>query len=437
MIRQTLSLLFEFFGKKKPNKEKCVFSLYLPDEVKLHIFSFLTVKELCDMASVSRDFKILALDDSLWRRFFVKVALAKDPPPARVCHSAVVYGERMYVYGGHVPDALNFIRDVKNDFYAYHFATKKWEAIVPRNGSEPLPYKTEHTAVIYKNSMYLFGGYSNGTLGYRDVSIYEYNFDTRTCVRVDAGGTVPPDRSAHTAVVYKDNMYILGGWDGTVSNNDFYMFHFETRTWSEVEYEGLPPPFIRSHSAVVYNDSMVVFGGYGENIHPTSIFIFHFPTKRWDEIKASASLASSLSLPSPGGKTASSSYGCVSSSSGGGNTAGSSSGEDDKDPYSSLHGIVTGPCGRSRFRMVYYQQSLWVFGGWDRKSYFADLWRFRLDTRTWHKIDAFFDLKGVGQHSLVVHQGRMYLYGGYCADSKAPHPHLYIYKLPNMSCAEA
>jgi len=397
-----------------------MFCMLLPAEVKLHVFSFLTAKELGEAASVSREFKTLAMDDSLWRRFFVKVVAKPDSsPPSRVCHSAVVYGDRMYVFGGHVPDPLNFIRDVKDDFYSYHLTTKKWEPVVLRSGSEPLPFKTEHTAVVHKNCMYLFGGYSNGTLGYRDVSVYEYNFDTKTCTRVEAGGTVPPDRSAHTAVVYKDNMYILGGWDGSVSNNDFYVYNFDSRTWAEVEYAGPPPPCVRSHSAVVYEDSMVVFGGYGENTHPTGIFIFHFPSKRWREIKTSP--PSAPVTPSSHSATRPSSP----------NKPYTSSPIFDKDS-------AKGPCGRSRFRMVYYQESLWVFGGWDRLSYFADLWRFRLDTLTWHKIDAFFDLKGgVGQHSLVVHQGRMYLYGGYCAESKAPHPHLYIYKLPKMVYAEA
>lgn len=52
--------------------------------------------------------------------------------------------------------------------------SKKWESIHSKSEIS-LPYKTEHTAVLYKNCMYLFGGYS-GSLGYRDTAIYEYNF---------------------------------------------------------------------------------------------------------------------------------------------------------------------------------------------------------------------------------------------------------------------
>lgn len=378
-VQGALSFLFELFTKKKKqDREKCLFNIYLPDEIKLHIFSYLSVFDLCETACVCREFRTLALDDGLWKRFFVKM-ITKDSPPARVCHSALVYGEKMFIYGGHVPDTFNYIRDVKNDFYSYHFGTKKWEVVHPKNDGGSLPFKTEHTAVLYKNCMYLFGGYS-GPLGYRDTAIYEYNFDTRQCTRIEATGTLPPDRSAHTAVVYKDHMYIMGGWDGTESNNDFFMYHFESKEWSLVPYKGTPPPRIRSHSAVLFRDSMVVFGGYGENTHPVNVYIFHFLTATWEKIRPVNAHA--------------------------------------------------GPSGRSRFRMVFHEDSLWCFGGWDRKNYFNDLWRFRLDTLTWHHIDAAFELQGVGQHSLVVHKGRMYVYGGYCADSKAPHPGLYVYRLP-------
>jgi len=406
---------------------KGFFQLSIPDEVKLIIFSYLSLNELCKLSYVSKDIRALSLDDGLWMSFFVKMNPAVNPvldrdehepfiPPARVCHSAVIHGERMYIFGGHIPDPLNYIRDVKSDCCAFHFPTHSWEPILPSPKGEPFPSKTEHTAVVHQNTMYLFGGYSNSTTGYSDVDIYAFNFDTRICERVNATGNAPTDRSAHTAVVYQDSMYVLGGWDGDVSNNDFHAFHFPTRVWSRVAYTGFAPPSVRSHATVVFKDTMLVFGGYGEQIlHPTSLYIFHFLEGRWEEISfdvspTSSSLTSSLS----------------------------SSSISNVGFPSSPKQTFTGPCGRSRFRMVYYQESLWVFGGWDRQSYFADLWRFRIDKKVWHKVDASFDLQGVGQHSLVVNQqGYMYLYGGYCPVAKAPHPHLYAFRLPQPRNAEA
>jgi len=56
--------------------------------------------------------------------------------------------------------------------------------------------------------------------------------------------------------------------------------------------------------------------------------------------------------------------------------------------------------------------------------------RFRLDTYTWHSIDVAFQLQGVSGHSLVLHKGCLYVYGGFCADSKTAHSNLYAYPLP-------
>lgn len=310
----------------------------------------------------------------------------------------------MYIYGGHIPDPLNYIRDVKNDMYAFHFKTRKWAAITAADGSPPFPSKTEHTGVVHGDSMYLFGGYSNGTMGYSDIDVYAVHLLSRSVERIPAVGEAPSDRSAHSAVVYHDHMYIFGGWDGTTTNNDFHAFHIPSRTWARVEYSGISPPCIRSHATVVYKDSMLVFGGYGELVqHPSSLYIYHFLGKCWEEIQFAPSLCLSSSAQVPAGPSA----------------------------------VIKGPCGRSRFRMVIHNHSLWVFGGWDRQAYFADLWRFRLSTRVWSHVSTDFELQGVGQHSLVVSDNQMYLYGGYCSVAKAPHPHLYIYRFPRPRNEEA
>jgi len=46
------------------------------------------------------------------------------------------------------------------------------------------------------------------------------------------GNTSPPTpRHSHSAVVYEDSMYVFGGYDGHY-RNDFYRFNFVTGNWS-------------------------------------------------------------------------------------------------------------------------------------------------------------------------------------------------------------
>jgi len=376
-----LQKLFSFLVRRNSRKNHTLnipYFQFLPSEMQYHIFSFLDAKDLLECTRVNKEWNVIANDETFWNRFFVKISRVNEPPSPKVCHSSVVFKGRLYVYGGHVPDAQNYIRDVKNDFYRYDFVTHRWES-VPSKSEWTLPLKTEHSAVLYKTSMFIFGGYSGG-LGYRDSNLYEYNLLTKHWSKIEPQGEIPRDRSAHTAVVYRDHMYILGGWDGMDSNKDLYKYSFETREWSRVLQSGNVPPNIRSHAAVVYKDQMIVCGGYGNEGHPESVYIFYFEKGEWVEI-------------------------------------------DGKEGFR--------PRGRSRFKAVVFNDSLWCYGGWDRKAYFHDLWRFDLITHKWHKIETYTNkLSNLGQHSMVIHNGIMYIYGGYSPEMKSPHNNLFAYKFP-------
>lgn len=52
--------------------------------------------DLCQTAQVCKEFKVLSTDDGLWRRFFVKLQ-TKEAPSARVCHSALVFVDFLWV----------------------------------------------------------------------------------------------------------------------------------------------------------------------------------------------------------------------------------------------------------------------------------------------------------------------------------------------------
>ncbi len=47
---------------------------------------------------------------------------------------------------------------------------------------------------------------------------------TKTWTKVSAKGSVPPQRTSHTAVVWKDKMYTFGGFSGEHYLNDLHEF---------------------------------------------------------------------------------------------------------------------------------------------------------------------------------------------------------------------
>ena len=60
---------------------------------------------------------------------------------------------------------------------------------------------------------------------------YEYSVDNNTwqevVQQVQLNGGTPTPRHSHSAVVYEDSMYVFGGYDGHY-RNDFYRFNFAT-----------------------------------------------------------------------------------------------------------------------------------------------------------------------------------------------------------------
>lgn len=50
----------------------------------------------------------------------------------------------------------------------------------------------------------------------------------------------PPGRRSHKAIVYKDKMYMFGGF-AEKPMNDFWQFDFETMQWAQLELKGNLP----------------------------------------------------------------------------------------------------------------------------------------------------------------------------------------------------
>ena len=72
----------------------------------------------------------------------------------------------------------------------------------------------------------------------------------------------PLQRSLHISVVHKNDIYIFGGYDGTVRTNDFYRYKTDKKIWEKIKAKGKPPSPRDRHAAVVYQDVIFIFGGY-------------------------------------------------------------------------------------------------------------------------------------------------------------------------------
>ena len=90
-----------------------------------------------------------------------------DVPCPRSGHTATLYrdpqaGPCMLVFGGRAAKAAYC-----NDLYAYYLQSHTWQRLQP-SGNKPAP-RAGHSALLYRNTLVVFGGYSGGT---RDQKVF-------------------------------------------------------------------------------------------------------------------------------------------------------------------------------------------------------------------------------------------------------------------------
>jgi len=393
----------------------------LPDEILSHIATFLSPTDLRNCNTVCDRFCTICRDYCLWRRFFVDINTSC--PAGRLCHTAVVLDNKMYIYGGHITQpSSEYFHTVKQDLYEYNLMTREWRELPVGEGA---PRRTEHTAVVYNNSMVVFGGYSGNSY---ENSVMVFDFDTMQWRQLVTKGESPSARSAHTAVIVGSSMYIFGGWNGNHCMNDLHELNLETNTWilisadtssaarasgsanhahsihaaSSLHPVGEYPSARCSHGAVAiqhYADGatpastvMYVFGGYaieGANESANKgylddLYEFHFDTNTWVRSKARGS------IPSP----------------------------------------------RSRFRMIPYLDSIYLFAGWNSTKHFSTLHRYSTITKQWTEVDTTFDSDGIGQFSMVESNGLMYVFSGF-SPRIGCRTNLFAYPLAPSPCRQA
>ncbi len=90
---------------------------------------------------------------------------------------------------------------------------------MPGRGNKPSA-RYFHSCVRYQNKLIMFGGYS-GSQRLSDMYTYDFlsNYWTKVDLPVD---DAPSGRSSLVAQVYKNNLYIFGGYNGSSVMNDMY-----------------------------------------------------------------------------------------------------------------------------------------------------------------------------------------------------------------------
>jgi len=361
------------------------------------------------------DLRELHLKDKRWSQ----VSVRSQQPRNRFGHTAVIYAHSMYIFGGW--DG----HDTLQELFEYNISSNMWIQL-PLRGTAPRA-RYRHTAVVCGDAMFTFGGVDKTQ--YRFPDLHEYNFTHRHWLKVATMSVQPSARTFHKTVVHEGYMYILGGFDGRRLND---MYRILLRTKSELqrcqkqlaEQAASSPPVPSSsarpedapgstgavgdaqdaaqtlmpedlwcwtriddqlgqvytprtgHAVVVWNHCFYLMGGTDENARQNDIYRYDVRHKTWA---------------------------CI-------------------DP-------VTGspPSARSGSKAVVCRDSIFFFGGYTKKDgdYFNDLFEFNIPKAHWTRLDAAQIPSVRTDHSCVVFEASLYIFGGFDGRTRFQDLHLF------------
>ncbi|XP_073969504.1 attractin-like protein dsd isoform X2 [Rhodnius prolixus] len=170
-----------------------------------------------------------------------------------------------------------------------------WEVVEPKNSFLPRG-SASHSAVVWKDSLYIIGGESY----HAAEMMYTYDFTGNVweTVHMDMR-TSPTPRYGHSAVIFGDKIYLYGGVksDGTVCN-ELWAFDVSAKSWENITVRADPcngtvlcgPLKSAGHTATLVSSKnkrmvermVVIFGHSPVYGYLNTVQEYYFGTREWN-----------------------------------------------------------------------------------------------------------------------------------------------------------
>lgn len=232
----------------------------------------------------------LPLDDDVWRfdphhNQWSQLSTRGHRPPSLQEHSLVEYGDHLYMFGGQISSTNS-----QGCFWRLDLVSLEWNLLSQPSsmfGAHLGPTNRRgHSAVVYSNCMYIFGGFED----FRGSSaqLWEYNLICETWQLRDLSSTSacrPEPRHGHSAIVHRDSMYIYGGLSNLKPLNDMWRWSWRDKRWYKLRSKGKSPGHLHGHTSIQAFDSMFVFGGERQGKPTRSLWRLNLNTLVWQKIR--------------------------------------------------------------------------------------------------------------------------------------------------------
>lgn len=186
------------------------------------------------------------------------------PLPPVGGHVAVHVGDgRVLLFGGHIhvkaaaavdasnasePGAASPARMQRGGRMTVHSVDTRagtWmPVVVPAGAADDAPAaRGGHSACYHaaRRCVFVFGGEGPGRVVYGDVSVFHVDSNRWERLKSSSNSGMPQARSAHSAVIHANRMYVYGGTlaNGTCAGG-LHVLNLETQIWSEVALKPSP-----------------------------------------------------------------------------------------------------------------------------------------------------------------------------------------------------
>ena len=144
--------------------------------------------------------------------------------------------------------------------------------------------RSSHSCNVIDNRLYVFGGENTPRIPVNN-TLYCYDLEKSSWVKLNVKGQAPCARIAHAAAVVEKKLFIFGGRTGIDmgegSLNDLHCFNTETLTWSEIKCQGQVPSARSYHAMVSRGQQLYLFGGCGAEGRLNDLYSYDSVSNTW------------------------------------------------------------------------------------------------------------------------------------------------------------
>lgn len=205
----------------------------------------------------------------------------------RYGHAVVTHNNSIYLWGGR-----NDVQGSCNKMWRFDGSRNIWN-LLKTTGDEPSG-RDGHSMTIWNDKIVIFAGFDSEIECYSNETHF-FDISSSSWTRVLTNGIAARWRDFHTAAEVGNRLYVFGGradiFGQLQSNQDYYCNKLKyldllTLHWHEVQNTSAEPPGRRSHACFVYKNKMFIFGGYNarEQKHYNDMWCFDTKAGKWTEL---------------------------------------------------------------------------------------------------------------------------------------------------------